>query len=343
MNRHGVAALLAAALLCPVAPLLAQSDALLDPPVPQVKNPFRPFDRAAYEAHARELSATDAQLQEFAQQIDERGVGRAADNLMRALNPAFDAAVVLSEAGDPKAALALSKLLVGNDDPVFGGHVRYHLARVFLDGDDPERAVDILNEYLQRNINHTPLDAEAAFFYAQSLAEIPEPDLALPRFRAFLQWFPGASERYRTAAQQRIGEIEMQRDSRLHSLADRMKKVGRELRKQKTDEPVQTEQLDMVEELQELIEMYEELERQTGGPPSGNSNPSGPATQSALTEGEGRIGNLEKRVSLADRWGEMKDQDRKEIESAIQNDLPPQYRRMLEEYYKKLGTGAVGK
>ena len=54
-------------------------------------------------------------------------------------------------------------------------------------------------------------------------------------------------------------------------------------------------------------------------PAANFANPSGPANQSALTEGEGRIGSLEKRVSLTDRWGPMKDEDRKEIESAIQN------------------------
>ena len=35
----------------------------------------------------------------------------------------------------------------------------------------------------------------------------------------------------------------------------------------------------------------------------------------------------------------MKDKDRKAIEAEVQNNLPPQYKKMLEEYYKKLGTG----
>jgi tetratricopeptide (TPR) repeat protein len=334
-----VKAAFASVLLLLAAGAAAQGDA----PVHEVQNPFEPFDRAAYEAHARTSGATPAQLEEFARAAQELGAARAGDALMRSLHPTFDAAVRLSEAGDPKAALALTQLLAGSEDPVLGGHVRYHLGRVFLDGDDPERAVEILNEYLRANINRTPLDAEAAFFYAQALAEIPMPEAALPRFHAFLRWFPDASERFRATAQQRVGELEKQQESRLHSLADRMKKLARDLKKQKTDKPVQVEQQDLIEELQELIEMYEEQERQSGGAPSGNSAPSGPATKSGLTEGEGRIGSLEKRVSLADRWGEMKDKDRKEIESAIQNGLPPQYRKMLEEYYKKLGTGAVDK
>lgn len=311
-----------------------------------VQNPFKPFDRAAYEAHLRMLGATDAQLQRFAAQAAEVGVARAADDLLRAVTPAYDTAVKKSEAGDPTAALDLVKVLADTKDPVLGGHLRYHLARVFLDGDDPERAVAILNQYLLENINRTPLDGEAAFFYAQALAEVPEPEIALAWFRGFLKGFPDASERFRATAQQRIGEIERQREgqgSSLHSLADGMKKVTRELKKQKTDKPVQVEQQVFLEELQKLIEMYEEMEKKSSGKPSGNQQSSNPASSSALVDGPARVGSLEKRASLADRWGDMKDKDRKEVESAVQNSLPAEYRKMLEEYYKKLGTGAASK
>lgn len=305
----------------------------------QVQNPFRPFDRAQFEAHVKQVGATETQLQQFAQQVEDLGAARAADALLRAMFTDFDAAVGKAENGDPTAALALAQVLTKRDDAVLGAHARYHLARVFLDGDDPERAVEVLNEYLQHNINRSALDGEAAFFYAQALAEIPMPEHALPRFKAFLAWFPEAGERFRSVAQQRIGEIERQQDSRLHTLADGMKKVGRDLRKQKTDKPVQVEQEEFIEELNELIEMYEQMERQSSGSPSGNQQSNGPADNSALVEGEARIGSLEKRASVADRWGEMRDKDRKEVESAVQNTLTPHYRKMLEEYFKKLGTG----
>lgn len=345
---------LAAALLPALLPALFAGAAAAQEPAPapeapapapaqgqEVQNPFRPFDRAAYEAAARELGASDARLERFAKDIDELGLSRAADELMRRLVPTFHEAVRLSEDADPKAALELARVLAERPHPVLSGHVRYHMARVFMDGDDPERAIEILNEYLRENINRTPLDAEAAFFYAQALAEIPLPEYALPRFRAFLRWFPDASERFRATAQQRIGELERQQDSRLHGLADDMKKVTRDLRKQKTGKPVQVEQEDFLEELQELIEMYEEMERQGGGgSPSGNQQSSGPAGNSALPEGPARVGNLQNRVSLADRWGDMPDRDRKEVEAQVQQGLPPQYRKMLEEYYKKLGVGS---
>ena len=88
---------------------------------------------------------------------------------------------------------------------------------------------------------------------------------------------------------------------------------------------------------EQFIEEYEEREKQSSGPPSGLGPSSNPANQSSLVEGEGTVGNLNKRPSLADRWGDMKDAEREKIEAKVQKGLPPQYQKMLEEYYKKLG------
>lgn len=302
-----------------------------------VQNPFQPFDRAKFEAAAKQLGASAEQIATFGKKIEEVGVARAADDLLRGAVAPFDAAVKLHEAGDPAAALELTRLLAATTDPVLGAHVRYHLARLFLDSDDPEHAIETLNAYIEHNINHSPLDAEAAYFYAQALAEMPMPEAALPRFRAFLQWFPEASERFRSAAHQRIGEIERQQESRLHDLADGMKKTTRDLKKKRTGKPTQLDQEKYVEELQALIEEFQEKENKSGGPPSGLGPSSNPADQSALVEGEGTVGNLNKRPSLADRWGEMKDAEREKIEAKVLKGLPPQYQKMLEEYYKKLG------
>jgi tetratricopeptide (TPR) repeat protein len=325
---------------------LAVGAAVAQPPAPAAapqgqgaaRVEFKPFDRAGFETAAQQLGATPAQLEAFGRQAEELGLPRAADALLRGVVPAFDAAVALREADDPKAALELAKVLAATQDPLLQAHVRYHLAQVFLASDDPERATEILHGYLTQNINRSPLDPEAAFFYAQALAELPIPELAMSWFRSFLLQFPDASERFRATAHQRIAEMEQQK-SPLHELADGMKKTTRDIRKQKTDKPVQVDQEKFIEKLDELIEMFEEMERQSSGPASGLGPSNAPAASSALPGGESTVGNLNKRPSLADRWGDMKDADRQKIESEVQSSLPPQYRKMLEEYYKKLGAG----
>lgn len=301
-----------------------------------VPSPFEPFDRVRFEAAAQQLGASPQQLEAFGKAIAEVGLSRAADDLLRAAQPAYDAAVKRFEDGDLAAALELTKILAGTKDPLLQAHVRYHLARTFLDSDDPEAAVEVLNDYLTENINRSPLDAETAFFYSQALAEIPLPELAIPRLRAFLQWFPDASERMRSAAHQMIRELEQQQGSRLHQLADSMKKTSRDLQKKKTGEPVQLDQEKFVEELDSLIEEFEKRENQsTGGGGSGST----PAQSSNLRGGEGQVGDLKPdKQPSSDRWAPMRDADRKKIEAEVQNGLPPQYRKMLEKYYKKLGT-----
>ena len=320
--------------------LLSTGVAMAQDPEVQVQNPFQPFDQARFLEEAGEIGATAQQIRQFAVDIEEYGLTTAADMLLRAAVPAFDAAVRLQEDADPAAALELTKVLAAADKSLLRAHVRYHLAEVFLDSDDPEAAVEVLGDYIRSDINHSPLDGEVAFYYAQALAEIPYAELAIPRFRAFLQWFPQASERFRSAAHQQILELERQQESRLHNLADRMKKTRRDLKKKKTNKPIQIEQEKFVEELQELIEMFEEMERQAGGPPSGNGPSANPATQSGLPEGDGSVGQLNNRPTLADRWGDMKDRDREKIEAEVQSGLPPQYRKMLEQYYKRLGTSS---
>jgi tetratricopeptide (TPR) repeat protein len=317
--------------------LLAAAAAQQQPREP--KNPFAPFDRGAFEAKAKGLGATAAMIETFAKNVDELGLARAADHLLRTAQPSFDSAVKLRESGDPAAALELAKVLAATEDTLLQAHARYHLAQVFLESDDPERAVEVLGDYMRHNANVSPLDGQALYSWAQSLAEIPQPEEALMAFRAFLEWFPDASERFRAAAHQRMIELERQQESRLHQLADGMKKTSRDLRRQKTDKPVQLDQERYIEELDELIEMFEQQENQSGGAPSGNQQSQNPASNSQLVEGDGSVGDLQNRATFADRWGEMRDADREKIAAAVQEGLPPQYRKMLEQYYEKLGRG----
>ena len=304
-----------------------------------VQSPFLPFERAKFEVACRALGATEAQLGRFGAEAADVGLARAADDLMRAVSPALAAACKRRDDGDPEAAVALAQVLADAKEPALRAHARYHLARLFVDGDEPELAIRALNDYFAQDLNVSPLDGEAAFFYAQALADVPMPEHALPRFQAFLQWFPDASERFRAAAQQRIGELARQQESRLHELADGMQRTTRDLRKQRTGKPVQVDQEGYLEQLNQLIEEFEQRESQSSGAPSGNQPSANPANQSQLPEGEGNVGDLEKRPSLADRWGDMKDADREKIAAKLQKGLPPQYQKMLEEYYKKLGKG----
>ena len=324
--RAAAAALLAGAAVSPV-------------PAQDPQRPFTPFDGAAFEAHLRSLGAADAELEAYRTDAAEVSVGAAADTALRALSADYDRAVALAEDGEPRAALALTKLLAATDDPYVRAHARYHLGRVFVDADDPERAAEVFASYLREDRNRTPLDAEVMYFYAHSLADIPVPALAMQAFAAFIEMFPQAPERYVASATQQLAELEGQIDSPLHDIADVMKGVERRIRKTDTGDETQKRQADVMKKLQKIIEQMEEQEQQSSGAPGGLGNPTAPASRSAAPPGKTRIGNIKKVPGVADRWNVTRDRDREAIENDLQTKLPGHYRRMLEEYYRKLGSG----
>jgi hypothetical protein len=329
MARTGFA-WLAAAVFAAVAP--AQ-----DPSSDEGTNPFPPFDRAAFEKHVRGLGASDADIAAFRSQCEDESEAYASEALLRKLVTQYDAAAAYAENSDPKAALELATLISG-DDAFVRAHSRYHLGRVFLDADDPEKAVDVFAEFLRQDRGRTALDSEVAFFYATALAEIPAPGAAAAAFGDYLQLFADAPERFRAVAMQRKAELEDQFQNPLHEIADDMKGVGRKLKKVETGKPTQEIQEDIVVRLEKIIEEMEERESQSGAP-SGNSQSSNPAANSALPGGASRVGDLGKMPGVADRWGDMKDQERKAIETDVQTKLPPHYRKLLQDYYDKLGRG----
>lgn len=298
--------------------------------------PFRPFDVAAFTAHVRTLGADDEAVAAFRAAAEESSFAIAADEMLQGLVPGFGSAAAAAFDGDPAAALELAKLLGGTDLYV-RAHARYHLGRVLLDGDDPDGAAQVFADFLQQDRNRTPLDAEVAFFYASSLADVPMPGHAAQAFTDYLRLFPTAPERFRAVALQRSAELQTQLDDPLHQLADAMKGVERDLKKSRTGDPTQERQRDIVEKLEKIIEEMERQEQQSGGNPTGNSPTTSPASESAAPDGESRIGSLGKVPGVGDRWGNLKDRDRKEIEAEVTTGLPERDRDLLKRYFGRLG------
>jgi hypothetical protein len=166
------------------------------------------------------------------------------------------------------------------------------------------------------------------------------PGHASQAFQDYLRLFPTAPERFRAVALQRAAELQTQLDDPLHQLADAMKGVERDLKKSRTGDPTQERQRDIVEKLEQIIEEMERQEQQSGGNPTGNSPTTSPASESAAPDGESRVGSLGKVPGVGDRWGNLKDRDRKEIEAEVTTGLPERDRDLLKRYFGRLGGGA---
>jgi hypothetical protein len=332
-NHH-----VAAAVLALLAGVAAQT-----PPDPQagaaIQTPRLDKDKLAEKLRA--LGASDTTLTQLRKDFENPFDSKASDRALRTVVPGYAAAMQKVDQSDPGSALALSQLLAANKDPLVAAHGRYWLGRVLLDGDDPEGAANVLIEFVRDSRGLTTLDADAVFHFCYALAQIPAPEDAILNFKAFLQLYDKESpERHLATAKQILAELEAQYQSPLHGLADNMKGVERKIRKTDTGEKTQTRQKDIVTKLDQLIEEIEKRENQGGGgAPNGNQQPNGPANQSALSPGPTRIGSLHGTGNLKDRWGMMKDEERKKILADVQRGLPDRYRDLLEQYYKKLNQG----
>lgn len=304
---------------------------------------FKAFDQAAFEAHMRTThGTTDAQITQFRKNVEDESAKHAIDDLLQQSFKDYKIAVELADDDDPKAALELTKVLQGNKDVYVQAYARYQLARVFLRADDPEQAAVILSEFVDKNVNMTPLDSEVIYFYGNALAKIPEREEAIRFFSAFLREFPNAPERLRSSAAQIKAELQQQ-EGMLHDISDIMKFVERKIRKTDTGKETQEKQQMVISELQKIIEMLEKQENQSGGPPGGQGGKN-PASHSALPGGEATKGPLKKAPpKVAQKWGELNKGDRKAIEEELNGKWSPKYKKMLKGYYRQLGNKSSGK
>jgi hypothetical protein len=298
------------------------------------------FDKAAFLTWMKAHGAKPLLLQKFEKEWAVGPDSRITDRVLRKVIPAYRKAMNEVDAGMPRGVLDLTKLLLKTKDPYLRAHSRYFLARALLDEDDPEGAVLVLADFVTMDSGFSLLDGEGAFYIGYSLALIPDAGQAILNLKAFLQLYPDSPERYRANAAQLLAELEAQWDSPLHAIADEMKYCERKLKKEQTGKKVETKQLGIVEKLTKLIEQLEkEEQKQGGGPPKGNQQSKGPANQSSLSDGPGRVGQLHGSRGVKSKWGEVKDRERKKIMNEIQTKLPERYRGVLERYYRKVNRG----
>ncbi len=312
-------------------------------PAPKEKAPVlqrKKFDKDAFLAWMKAHRASPTLLKKFESEWSVGPDSRITDRVLRKLVPPYRKAMNEVDRGSPAGVLDLTKLLLKTKDPYIKAHSRYFLARALLDEDDPEGAVLVLADFVTKDSGYSLLDGEGAFYIGYSLALIPDAGQAIVNLKAFLQLYPDSPERYRANAAQLLAELEAQWDSPLHAIADDMKYCERKLKKEQTGKRVETKQLDIVNKLTKLIEQLEKEEQQQGsGPPKGNQQSKGPANQSSLSDGAGRVGQLHGSRGVKSKWGSMKDRDRKKIMNEVQTKLPERYRAVLERYYRKVNRG----
>jgi hypothetical protein len=127
-------------------------------------------------------------------------------------------------------------------------------------------------------------------------------------------------------------------------ISDKMTGVVGELAKPDTGPPVQEKQKVILRDIDELIASLEEdLEATRNG--RKRTNPRVGAPDSMISSGPGGVGSLvDPRQSEKD-WAKLSSRERDRILQSMAEGFPPEYRQVLERYYRRLAeekTAASG-
>ena len=119
------------------------------------------------------------------------------------------------------------------------------------------------------------------------------------------------------------------------AITAKMADVTDELNRKETGKPVQTEQKAIVSELDRLIASLEkECEKCKGGLKDPYARTG--MKDSRISRGPGGIGTLVDPADSAKDWGKLSERERDRILQSMSEGFPPEYRTVLERYYRRL-------
>jgi len=119
------------------------------------------------------------------------------------------------------------------------------------------------------------------------------------------------------------------------AIATKMAGVTDELNRNVTGKPVQTEQKKIVNDLDELIASLEKKYDENKGGIKRN-NPTKGMADSMISRGTGGIGTLVNPKDAGQDWGKLSPRERDRILQSMSEGFPPEYRTVLERYYRRL-------
>jgi hypothetical protein len=121
----------------------------------------------------------------------------------------------------------------------------------------------------------------------------------------------------------------------------KMGDVTDELNRKLTGKPVQVEQKAIVDDLDKLIASLEKKRAECRGGLK-NARPNRGMDDSRIGRGPGGIGDLVNPGDSAKDWAKLSDRERDRILQSMSEGFPPEYRLVLERYYRRLAEEKRG-
>ena len=130
-------------------------------------------------------------------------------------------------------------------------------------------------------------------------------------------------------------DIRAMKAESLDHAARMMSDINRRIALNRSGKRVITEEKRVIDMLDKIIEELEKQQQQQQG---GSANPSSPMQDSRIAGGKGDGKAQSKNYGEGGEWGDLPPAKRAEAMAEISKDLPPHYRQVIEEYFRKLAA-----
>lgn len=146
--------------------------------------------------------------------------------------------------------------------------------------------------------------------------------------------------RYKELAQRMVRDLDKLKEKSLDHISRRMGDVaGRLDSGRANDKTIEIEDgivKDLDEQIKKLEEELEKMQQQMAQSQSQNLQPNSPGERTELPSGGGKGKAEKKNVGDSSGWGDLPEKEREKDLQQIQENFPPHYRDIIEQYFKRM-------
>lgn len=226
----------------------------------------------------------------------------------------------------------LSSILDNPEESEFlRDHVRLYYGRWLAQNKFYDEALMELNKVKLGKV----LDGGTLLFYRGLMEhQLLQKDACLKTVNQLLENSDSLPRRYNVLANLMLADIKPLEKDSLDEISRLMADIRRRTKLSRSGKIVLKQEKDVIDKLDKLIE---QLEAQQQAQQSSSSNaPSTPMEDSRKVAGKGSGKVTNKRQADGGDWGDLPPAERAAALAEMAKDMPPHYRAVIEEYFKKL-------
>jgi hypothetical protein len=245
--------------------------------------------------------------------------------------------------GSPRSLPKATFLTQDESDEFLTAHLRLFYARALTQHLMYDEALAVFSRI---DPAHVVDPATCLFYRAVCEHQLLRKREGLETLEKLLHKTEGVAEPYTQVATLMQDELSALDDQSLTGVSRKMQDSERRLDLGRGGQRVQKVQDEIIVSLDEIIKKKQaQLNQQSqAGQGDNNSNRSNGPAQDSMLKGTTAPGNVDKKnLKKPGTWGGLPPKQATEAESRLNREFPSNYRRAVEEYFKKLATTPAGK